>query len=175
MTPIIPGTLKNSSHVSCCCRSRLNQTSKLVPLVCTFPVNCALQMAPQVEVGRCEIGRSRRPQSRSVSYYPSIWVMRVQKLLYVAVKMDRSSIMHNPHTDIMWLLLTAFRQQDIYIVTYCTHALLHCLLYCTVFLLFRWYVLWLGCVVHIHTPLFIAYVLDVFFYLVWKVRPVWSM
>jgi hypothetical protein len=60
--------------------------AKARPRIDTFPVNCVLHMAPQVEVGRCEIGRSRRPHNRSVSSYPFIWVVRVQKLLYVACK-----------------------------------------------------------------------------------------
>jgi hypothetical protein len=58
----IPGTLKNLRHVSCCRRSRLNQTPKLVPRVHSFWVNYDLQMVSQVDVGR-----SRRPQNRSVA------------------------------------------------------------------------------------------------------------
>jgi hypothetical protein len=57
-----------------------------------------LQMAPTGRNRRCEIGRSRRPQKRSFSSYPSIWVVRVENLLYVAGKMSWSSVMHKPHS-----------------------------------------------------------------------------
>jgi hypothetical protein len=49
----------------------------------SFRVNYVLCMAPQVECGRCEIRRSGRLQTRSLPFYPSIWVVRVvQKLFY---------------------------------------------------------------------------------------------
>jgi hypothetical protein len=62
-----------------------------------FRVNYALQMAPQVEFGRCGIRQSGRLQN-SVRFVPSIWIVRViQKLFYVVGKMSRSSILIN-HT-----------------------------------------------------------------------------
>ena len=41
--------------------------------------NCAPEMAAHVEIGRNDVGWSRRPQNRSVSLFPSIWLIRIQK------------------------------------------------------------------------------------------------
>jgi hypothetical protein len=66
----------------------------------------------QVEVGRCEIGRSWRPQNRSVSSYTWMWVVRVQRPLCVMGKMSRSFIMHKPHSLLhyQWNILQQLRQ-----------------------------------------------------------------
>jgi hypothetical protein len=54
-------------------------------------------MASQVKFGRCEIGLLRRPQ-RSILSYPSTWVVRIQKVLYITVKINRSSNTYKPHS-----------------------------------------------------------------------------
>jgi hypothetical protein len=71
--------------------------SSSIPLRNNINNSDALRMAPQVvEAGRCEIGRSRRPQIRPVSSYPAYWEVRVRTLLYVAGKISRSCIKHKP-------------------------------------------------------------------------------
>jgi hypothetical protein len=50
---------------------------QLAPSVTSVGVNDARQMAPKVEVGRGENGRSRRPHNWSVSSYPSAGVVAV--------------------------------------------------------------------------------------------------
>jgi hypothetical protein len=75
----------------------MNQTPNLVPRVDTLPVNCALQMAPRVQVGRCEIGRLRGPQLRPVSSCPSNCVSS-PKSAYVAGQMSRGSFAHKAHS-----------------------------------------------------------------------------
>jgi hypothetical protein len=77
--------LKNSVHVSQCCRSHLNQTPKLVPCVDALQITRDLEMAPQVDVTRVKIGWLRRPEDRSVSFCPRVWLVRGRILSYVAV------------------------------------------------------------------------------------------
>jgi hypothetical protein len=54
-------------------------------------------MAPQIEVDRYEVWRLWRPQNWLLSAYPSVFLVRVKKLLYITGKMSQSSIMHEMH------------------------------------------------------------------------------
>jgi hypothetical protein len=65
----------NPTHASYYCGSRLNQTQTLVLRIDCSRLSYALQMAQRVEVGKCEVGRLRRPLKWAVSYYPSISVV----------------------------------------------------------------------------------------------------
>jgi hypothetical protein len=76
----------------------LDTNAKARPACCLSRVNYVFETVLQGEVGRCEIGRSRRPQNLSVLSYLLIRVVIIQKLFFVVSNMSRSSIMHKPHS-----------------------------------------------------------------------------
>lgn len=96
--PSIPGMLKNSNHVLYCCCCIPESITKAHPTCWLFSSKVCPSDGPTSRSQQCEMGRLWRPQNQSVLSYLSMWIVRVQKLLYVAVKRSSISIMHKQHS-----------------------------------------------------------------------------